>query len=38
VIVGGGTRFFPPGVRLGLRLVDERAFDDGFVALHYAVR
>jgi dihydrofolate reductase len=36
VVVGGGKRFFPPGVRIDLRLVDERAFDDGFVALRYA--
>lgn len=35
-VVGGGTRFFPLGVRLDSRLVEERSFDDGFVALRYA--
>ncbi len=36
--VGGGRRFFPSGVRSDLRLVDERSFDDGFVALRYVAR
>jgi len=36
VLVGGGKRFFPPGVRAELRLVAERSFDDGFVALRFA--
>lgn len=35
VIVGGGTRSFPEGVRLGLELVDHRRFDNGMVYLHY---
>jgi dihydrofolate reductase len=35
VVVGGGTRFFPTSVRLGLELVDERRFGGGVVHLHY---
>jgi dihydrofolate reductase len=35
VVVGGGTRFLPDGVRLDLRLVDQRLFDDGTVYLSY---
>jgi dihydrofolate reductase len=38
VIVGGGRRCFPDGLRLGLELVEERAFRNGVVALRYAVR
>jgi dihydrofolate reductase len=38
VVVGGGKRFFPEGVRLDLDLVGERRFRKGVVALHYAVR
>lgn len=38
VVVGGGKRLFPAGSRLDLRLVEHRAFADGFVALRYAVR
>jgi dihydrofolate reductase len=34
-IVGGGTRFFPEGLRLDLELVEERRFDNGTVYLHY---
>jgi dihydrofolate reductase len=30
-VVGGGTRFFPDGVRLDLDLVEERSFDSGVV-------
>lgn len=37
VIVGGGTRFLPDGVRLPLRLRDERRFDNGVVYLRYLV-
>ena len=37
VVVGGGTQFFPDGVRLQLELVDERRFDNGMVYLHYRV-
>ena len=38
VVVGGGKRFFPDGVRSDLELVEERAFRKGVVALRYAVR
>lgn len=38
VIVGGGKRFFPDGVRLDLELIEERRFDNGVVVLRYAVR
>jgi len=35
VVVGGGTRALPDGVRLGLELVDERRFAGGVVYLHH---
>jgi dihydrofolate reductase len=35
VIVGGGTRALPDGVRLALELVQERRFADGVVFLRY---
>jgi dihydrofolate reductase len=38
VIVGGGKRFFPDGVRLDLDLPEERRFGNGVAALRYAVR
>ena len=38
VVVGGGKRFFPDGVRLDLELVEERQFGNGVVVLRYAVR
>ena len=38
VIVGGGKRFFPDGVRLDLELVRERRFRGGVVFLQYAIR
>ena len=38
VIVGGGKRFFPQGVRLDLELIQERPFANGWVILRYAVR
>jgi dihydrofolate reductase len=39
IIIGGGKRSFPDGVRLGLELVDERRFDgSGIVHVHYRVR
>ena len=38
VIVGGGKRFFPEGVRLKLNLLDQRWFDSGVVALRYTTR
>jgi len=37
VIVGGGTRFLPDGVRLDLQTVDERRFDSGVIYLCYQV-
>ncbi len=37
VIVGGGRRWLPDGVRLDLALIDERRFDAGVVALRYTV-
>ena len=36
VIVGGGTRFFPDGVRLDLKLIEDRRFGNGVVVLRYA--
>jgi dihydrofolate reductase len=38
VVVGGGTRSLPNSVRVKLELLDERAFGNGVVHLHYAVR
>lgn len=38
LVVGGGKRFFPDGVRLALELVEERRFGNGVVVLPYAVR
>ena len=38
VVVGGGKRFFPEGVRLDLELVEERRFRNDVVVLRYAVR
>ncbi len=38
VVVGGGTRFLPGGVRLDLDLLDERRFRNGVVFLRYGVR
>ena len=38
IAVGGGTRFFPDGVRLELELLDERRFDNGMVHLRYLTR
>lgn len=37
VVVGGGTRFFPDGVRLTLELLDERRFGNGMAYLRYRV-
>jgi dihydrofolate reductase len=37
VLVGGGTRALPDGVRLDLELVDERRFESGFVHLRHRV-
>ena len=38
VLVGGGKRFFPEGVRLDLDLLEARRFDNGVAVLRYAVR
>lgn len=38
MIVGGGKRFFPAGVRLDLELLEERRFRCGDIFLRYAVR
>jgi len=37
VAVGGGKRALPKGLRLNLRLLDERRFASGFVYVHYAI-
>ncbi|QAB18384.1 deaminase [Leucobacter muris] len=37
VVVGGGKRFFPEGVRCELRLLEQRGFDNGTVYLRYRV-
>jgi dihydrofolate reductase len=38
VVVGGGTRALPDGVRLDLELLDERRFGSGVVYLRYRLR
>lgn len=38
VLVGGGKRFFPDGVRLNLDLVEARPFSGGVVVMRYATR
>ena len=35
VVVGGGTRFFPSGVRFDLELLEEHRFENGVVFLRY---
>jgi dihydrofolate reductase len=37
-VVGGGTRFFPDGVRLDLERVDQRAFGNGLIYARYRTR
>lgn len=37
-VVGGGTRFFPDGVRLDLELVEERSFPSGLIYARYRTR
>jgi dihydrofolate reductase len=37
ILVGGGTRALPDGVRLELELLDERRFEGGVVYLRYRV-
>jgi dihydrofolate reductase len=38
VVVGGGTRALPNGVRVDLELLDERRFGSGVVHLHYRTK
>ena len=38
VIVGGGTRSLPEGLRLDLELIGERRFGNGTVYLHYRTK
>ena len=38
VVVGGGTHWLPPGVRVDLDLVEERRFASGVVFLRYHTR
>jgi dihydrofolate reductase len=38
VVVGGGNRFLPDGVRAKLELLDERRFGNGVVHLHYRTK
>ncbi len=37
VVVGGGKRALPTGVRAQLALLDQRRFENGVVHLHYAI-
>jgi dihydrofolate reductase len=37
VVVGGGTKSLPDGLRVSLELLDERRFENGMVYLHYRV-
>ena len=37
VVMGGGTRALPDGVRLQTELLDERRFGSGVVHLHYGI-
>ncbi|BCW20028.1 deaminase [Arthrobacter sp. NtRootA9] len=38
VVVGGGLRFFPDGLTLGLELLEEKRFGNGVVYLRYRAR
>jgi dihydrofolate reductase len=38
VLVGGGKRFFPDGLRLNLELIEERRLRNGVIVLRYDVR
>jgi dihydrofolate reductase len=38
VVVGGGTRALPDGMRIDLELLDERRFQGGMVQLHYRAK
>lgn len=35
IVVGGGKRYLPDGISVGLELLDERRFKSGVVHLHY---
>jgi len=36
IVLGGGKKLFPDGVRLNLRLIESRAFPSGVVLMRYA--
>ena len=38
IVVGGGNKFLPDGVRVEFELLDERRFGNGVVHLHYRTR
>ena len=38
IVVGGGKRSLPDGVRVKLELLDEGCFDNGMVYLYYRTR
>jgi dihydrofolate reductase len=38
IVVGGGNRFLPDGLRIKLELLDERRFGNGVVHLHYRTK
>lgn len=38
VVLGGGKRFLPDGVRMELELIEQRGFGNGVVVVRYAVR
>jgi dihydrofolate reductase len=38
IVIGGGKRALPEGVRVGLELLDERRFGNGMVYLHYLTK
>ena len=38
VVGGGGKRFFPDGVGLNLKPIEERRFPEGGLVLPYAIR
>ncbi|QPZ37735.1 dihydrofolate reductase family protein [Paramicrobacterium chengjingii] len=38
ILVGGGQKLFPEGIRRPLDLIDEHRFSNGMVHLHYRVR
>ena len=37
VVLGGGKRALPDGVRLGLELLDQRRFGNGMTYLRYGI-